>query len=347
MARTPRPWFWKGRGGWYVTLNGRRIRLADGKSNRRLAEDKSHELMVEARANPAPESDRPTVVSIIEAYLDHARRRLDPRNFEEQRSVLQRFAEAHGFRAVADCRPFHLTRWLDENPDWKSAWTLRRVATTVKRAFNWAAKLRMIAENPFKGVDFGEGAPRRPINDAEFQAMLRGAPGSRGRPFRQVLIFLRYTGCRPGEMAALKWADVDWTHSRISLPKHKTVKKTRKPRVVPLVPVVVKLLAHLRERSRGEHVFVNDRGNSWHRSALSLRIQRCRRRQGIPPDATLYGLRHRFGTDAILGGVDAITTSKLLGHQSTRMTEHYVHLADQAGHLADAMRRATSRRRGA
>jgi hypothetical protein len=152
MARTPRPWFWKGRGGWYVTLNGRRVRLADGKPNGRLAEDKSHELMVEARPNPAPESDRPTVVSIIEAYLKHARRHLDPRSIEEQRSVLQRFAETHGFGTVVDWKPFLLTRWLDENPDWKNVWILRRVATTVKRAFNWAAKPRMIADLYARGL---------------------------------------------------------------------------------------------------------------------------------------------------------------------------------------------------
>ncbi len=39
------------------------------------------------------------------------------------------------------------------------------------RPFYWAAKQRLITENPFKGVDFGEGMPRRPITDAEFQAV--------------------------------------------------------------------------------------------------------------------------------------------------------------------------------
>jgi integrase/recombinase XerD len=347
MARPAKPWFWKERDGWYITLNGRRIRLAQGKQNKKLATDRFHELMVEIRSNPAPDSDRPTVVSVIEAYLDHARRHLDARNYDDQWAVLQRFAEAHGFREVKGCKPIHLTQWLDANTEWKSAWTLRRVVATVKRPFNWAIEQQMIAENPFKAITHGEGAPRRPITDAEFQSLLRGAPGRRGRPFRQVLVFLRHTGCRPAEMAGLGWSQVELGRNRLVLAQHKTVKKTRKPRVVILVPIVAKLLAHLRKHSRGESVFLNDRGNPWHRSALSLRLQRCRKRAGVPADATLYGVRHKFGTDAILNGVDLMTTSRLMGHRSTRMTEHYVHLDGEDGHLADSMRRATARRPGA
>lgn len=76
---------------------------------------------------------------------------------------------------------------------------------TVKRPFDFAVKQGLIAANPFRHVNHRPGAPRRPITDAEFLALLRGAGGRRRRHFRQVLIFLRCTGCRPGEMAALKW----------------------------------------------------------------------------------------------------------------------------------------------
>jgi site-specific recombinase XerD len=54
-------------------------------------------------------------------------------------------------------------------------------------------------------------------------------------------------------------------------------------------------------------------------------------------DAKLYGLRHRFGTTAILHGVDLKTLSELMGHTTTRMTEHYVAIAGQRQHLAEAM----------
>jgi hypothetical protein len=245
MARTARPWYWKERAAWYVTLNGKRLRLARGKANKKLAQSRFHELMLDLGANPAPEPGRPTVVSIVEAFLAHAERHFARRSFYERRAILQRFAEAHGFRLVADCRPFHLTRWLDENARWKSDWTLSTVVATVKRPFDWAVGQGLIAANPFKQVNHRPGAPRRPITEAEFQSLLRGAPGRRGRHFRQALIFLRFTGCRPGEMAGLTWSDIDLDGGVIVLGRHKTARKVRKPRIVSLVPAVVKLLIHL------------------------------------------------------------------------------------------------------
>src|SRR5262249_32256036 len=160
----------------------------------------------------------------------------EPRSFAERRSILQRFAEAHGFRSVDECRPFHLTHWLDANSQWRSDWTLNHVVGTVKRPFDWACHQGLIGANPFKVVNHRPGSPRRPITDDEFQALLRGAPGRRGRNFRQVLTFLRYTGCRPGELAKLKWSAIDLDGGVIVLDEHKTAKQVRKPRIVHLVP---------------------------------------------------------------------------------------------------------------
>jgi integrase len=158
---------------------------------------------------------------------------------------------------------------------------------------------------------------------------------------------MRWTGCRPGELARLRWRDVDTESGRIVLREHKTAKKTRRPRVIHLVPVTAKLLAHRRKASEGDHVFVNSRGRPWDKNSLGLRVKRCRDRQGVPAEAKLYGIRHRFGTSAIVNGVDLKTLAELMGHVSTRMTEHYVHLAEQGEHLGLSKRRAVSRRPGA
>ena len=73
----------------FVNLNGKRLRLAQGKANKKLAEIKFHGLMLELGA----ESGRPAVVSVIEAFLAHAERHHEARSYEERRSILRRFAE--------------------------------------------------------------------------------------------------------------------------------------------------------------------------------------------------------------------------------------------------------------
>lgn len=164
-----------------------------------------------------------------------------------------------------------------------------------------------------------------------------------------MLIFLRYTEARPGEASLLEWTDIDLERAVIVLNEHKTTRtqRVKKPRVIPLHPMVLKLLIHIRKRGEpGNRVFLNHRKTAWNRSNLSLRMRRARAAAGIPDDAKLYGLRHGFGTRSVLNGVDIKTLSELMGHTTTRMTEHYVHLAGHQGHLAAAMLQANGRRPG-
>jgi integrase len=372
MLRSPRPWFRAFDGWWMVQLDGKQVKLVKGKNNRKAAGTKFHELMLQREKNPAPESGEHTVASVIDAYLTYAKSRYAACTYYERKRYLQMFAEAHGWRQVndKDCLPLHLTSWLDAHPDWKSDWTLNQIVNVVMRPFNWAAKQRLITANPFRGVPHRPGEPRRPLTDAEFQALLRATsvwvkrerckkprPSDRirrcsptaGARFRELLTFLRFTGARPGEASRLKWSNVDLDKAVIALPEHKTsrTQRVKKPRVIPLTPIVVKLLIHIRRRQDpGERVFLTHRRTPWNCSNLSLRIRRAREVAGIPEDAKLYGLRHGFGTRAVVNGVDLKTLSELMGHTTTRMTEHYVHLAGQQPHLADAMRRATARRPG-
>jgi len=328
------------------------------------------ELLHVRDLNPAPQGDEPTAASIVELYLAHAAKKFGKRTLYERAHYLQAFAEVHGWRKISTCLPFHLTSWLDANPQWASDWTIASVITKVQRPFNWAVKQGLIAANPFRGVSHQVGQPRRPLTDTEFQALMRSTatwikrqrpkksyPSDRkrrqrpsaGARFRQLLIFLRYTGARPGEVCNLEWTDIDLEKSVVMLYEHKTsrTQRVKKPRIIPLHPVVLKLLIHIRRRGEpGDRVFLNHRKTAWNRSNLSLRVRRARAIAGIADDAKLYGLRHAFGTRAIINRLDLKTLAELMGHTTTRMTEHYVHLAGQQAHLAAAMLQANGRRPG-
>src|SRR5262249_27805358 len=163
----------------------------------------------------------------------------------------------------------------------------------------------------------------------------RPSPAAR---FRQVLVFLRFTGCRPAEARNLQWSDIDLDAHELVLRRPKTAKKTKKPRRGPIHPVVLKLPIFLKKLQQpGTHVFLTHRKTPWHRVSLAQRLKRSRRAAGVPEDAKLYGLRHAFGTRAVLRGVDLKTLAELLGHSSTKTSEHYIHLTGQRAHLAAAM----------
>lgn len=355
MAQSPRPWFRKQTGWWMAQVRHKQERLAKGKENRKEAEQKLRDLLTLHASSPEPGSGPLTVAAVIDLYCEFAKKRLGPASYEERRRYFQSFAEAHGFRAVndRDCLPYHLTAWLDAHPEWASDWTKNHALAVVHRPFNWAAKQRLIAANPFRGVSHRPGAPRRPMTDGEFDRLVAAALGrktkaspSPGERFVEYLGFLRLTGARTCEASRLKWADINLESAVIVIAKHKTSKTQRapKPRVIPLDPEVVGLLVAIRQRQEpGDFVFRNHRGTPWNRCSTSLRMQRSRERAGVPEDAKVYGLRHAFGTRAIVNGVDIKTLAELMGHSSTKTTEHYLaSLGGMAAHMQAAMRKANT-----
>lgn len=362
MARKAHPWFRRSDGWWYIKINGRQVKLTQGRRSRQAAMHRWHELILERSANPPPDSQDHTVASVIDLFLAYSKRSYAPQTYANLHHYLQRFAEAHGFRRIADCKALYVTMWLDSHPDWVSDWTRSHAVRIVQRAFNWAVQQGIVRTNPFKGITQRPGEPRRPMTDQEFWTLLRATGPARpigrkrtkprrrpspGERFRQVLFFLRYTGARPAEMSSLTWSDVDFDRAVIVLRRHKTVRmqRTPRPRIIHLVPPIVKLLRRIKEQTPGnEHVFLTHRRTRWNRCSLGLRMRRLREKSGLSREVKLYGIRHRFGTQSVVNGVDIKTLSELMGHTTTRMTEHYVHLAGHQAHLAAAMQRAVGRR---
>src|SRR5262249_19207857 len=186
--------------------------------------------------------------------------------------------------------------------------------------------MELIQRNPFAKLrSRGQTRRRRPITDGEFQMLMRGSDPT----FRRFLTFLKFTGCRPGGAASMRWSDggVDW--ACVALQEHKTARKTGLPRVIPLVPTTIKLLLWMKSHrlvcSSGQgHVFTNGRGNAFSRGWLSLKMQRLRRRLGLPQGVVPYGLRHRYGLMGIKNGVNLKLLSLCMGHLRTQQTEHYI-----------------------
>jgi integrase len=138
-------------------------------------------------------------------YLAQARRDLSARSYDTVSCILRRFDDSAGELSLAECRPFDLQCWLNQHPEYRSEWYRRCVISTIKRAFNWSCEMELIHRNPFaKFRSRGRPQRRRPMTDDEFQTLLRGSDPT----FRRFLIFLKFTGCRPGEAAGMRWPDV-------------------------------------------------------------------------------------------------------------------------------------------
>jgi len=165
MSRPNKIWFRKDVGWWMVTLGGKKVRLAEGKANKKLAQQKFHGL--KAVTPNAPESTTARVADLIEAFLAWSKFH---RSAETNRNHLwygQAFAEHSGYLLASDVRPIHLTRWIDCKK-WNET-TQRNARRSIYRAFAWACDEGIITTNPLKGMRCPRAKTRqRALTDAEY-----------------------------------------------------------------------------------------------------------------------------------------------------------------------------------
>lgn len=284
-------------------------------------------------SGPAKDSSPISVADVVRLYLTHE---LPPkeRKCDDRRHVLELFSAEFGEKPVSESKPFELRAWIVSRVQWRSDWTRRRVAGTIRACFNWATRLQFIPSNPFAGVIFPHGERGTALEPHEFQAMLKASTPI----FRRFLIALRYSGARPGELASAEWCHLDMARSCIILEKHKTYNVKRKSRRIILHPIVVKLIDWLkRHRPNPRYIFVNSKGWGWTAQAISWRIQQIRDAANVRPEVTLYCCRHSFITEAVMSGVDIATVAELAGHSRISTTQHYFHVAGRLDHLQAAV----------
>lgn len=267
-----------------------------------------------------------TFSEILAAFLTDQQSELNPETFADRRRTGEKFAQDFGIRSYKTIRPSEVKAWILGRPEWKEKNTRWAALLALKRIFNWALLDRMIDFNPIAGLSLPRGRTGQATAEREFQTMLRGTDAY----FRRPLIFLRATGCRPQDFRNLEWPWIDWLRSVAVIPpdKHKTGKKTGKPKILPLTRTAIKLLVWLRRRCEGlGHVFLNSQGKPWTRVAIAQRMLAIRQNTGLAKSVKLHGVRHLFGTAGVGRGGNIKLISQALGHDRVSTTEQfYLHL---------------------
>jgi integrase len=301
-------------------------------------------MALEALGTPT-ESANVTTAALFEAFLDWSQRNNEASTYESYLSFLQSFCDLHGAVAVRDLKPYHVTRWLDGQPGWGQS-TRRAAITAIKRALNWAADEELIPANPLKKVKKPPIRHRDRVLTPQEQQAIAAVP--RDGAFKDFLFAMEQTGCRPGEIAGVTAEQVDLETGTWTFKRHKTVKKTSKPRVVYLTPPMIELCRRLVAKHPTGPLFRNSRGKPWNRNSIRCRFRRVRQKLSLGKGVVAYSYRHTYATAGLEGGVPIATMAELLGHTSTDMiNEHYGHLDQKTAHLREAARRAVGPREGA
>lgn len=153
-----------------------------------------------------------------------------------------------------------------------------------------------------------------------------------------------HTGLRAGEIAGLRWSDVDLAQ-RIITVEHSYTGPTKggEIRHVPIDDVLLPSLREHRLRRTTELVFPSSVGEMLRRDSRPLKqtLRRVLERARFDPSyITFHDLRHTFASHWMLNRGDVFKLQKILGHKNIKTTMRYAHLAPDA--FADDLDRLAS-----
>jgi integrase len=155
-----------------------------------------------------------------------------------------------------------------------------------------------------------------------------------GEDFRPVVRAALLTGCRYGELTALKVSDFDPDNGSIHIADPKG-----KPRHVWLTAEGRRWFEEWTAGKSGDDlVLTRPDGGPWQKDHQARRMRDACEAARIVPVVSFHILRHSYGASLASAGVPLQMIAEALGHADTRMTSrHYAHLQPSA--VADAIRK--------
>ena len=178
----------------------------------------------------------------------------------------------------------------------------------------------MLVHSPLDGVKrFNEARkPPRTISFAEEQRILMCCDVR----LRTIVITLLDTGMRVGiEALRLKWSDIDFEESIITVAQSKTAAGLR---AVPMTAFVKCELQKWRAVTNGvsEYVFFNPQRPHTHICSVKTAWHNALRVAGLSP-FPIYQCRHTFATRLAAAGVSDTIIDQLLGHSRRDVLRFY------------------------
>ena len=265
-----------------------------------------------------------------------------------------------GHMKLRDVRDVHLQRILNDQAG-MSASHVKKLRMVMQEMFKRARQSRLIVYDPAELLELPnvKQGVRRSITEEERTAILEVAEY---HPAGLWVLTLLYTGMRPGETAALTWADVDFKNNEIHVHAAKesgsaAIKGPKTAAGVRDIPIHSALLPRLL-KAKGEDpfspVFQKKNGSRMDDDTLHRRWRAFVReldihvgakvyrnkiiKSVVAPDLTPYCLRHTFCTDLQRAGVALNVAKELMGHSDVSVTANiYTHKDNDVLHAGIAL----------
>jgi integrase len=323
----------------------RQIRYATVKGKRADAEAELARLLNDAHTGTLIDPSKVTVADYLRSWLDGKTDITGVTVERYQEIITNRINPVLGAVELQKLKPKHVQDWLSDLSkgggrrygQGLAPRTVRHCYRVLWGALKQAVKLEVLSRN----VADAATPPRLKHDEVEIltPTQIRSVRDAlRGHRLGPIANLGLASGCRLGELLALRWSDLDGDVLVVarSLEQTKAGLRFKEPkskhgrRKISLPPRALADLADHRGdllRHPDALLFCNPDGSPIRPNNLSVMWNReIRRITGVPP-VTFHALRHTHASALIAGKLDVVAVSRRLGHSSPVITlKVYAHL---------------------
>ncbi len=334
-----------------LDTSGRRVQKSiTVRGTRKDAEKRLAEIVNDMHRGTALPVRTMTVSQYLDHWLGTYVAKLAPRTYYNYRDYVELYIRPSlGRRLLQDLSPLHIQSFytdLEQNArkrDGKplSPTTIFHTHRVLKGALKRAVQWQLLMRNPAEAATAPRMAERPPrtLNIEQVAGLLGSARNT--RLYLPILLAL-CTGMRRGEMAGLRWQDVNLERSLITIRQtlvcvtpgrveFKAPKTRSGRRAVPIPSILVEELREellrlgalrdaLGPAYNPENVVIcREDGRPVHPTTLYTAFQKLVVRLGLPRIA-LHDLRHSHATHLLELGVHPKVVSERLGHSDPALT---------------------------
>ncbi len=276
-----------------------------------------------------------TFGQLSDKYLAWCKNHKSERTHEWYANYLKMFVKWPNIAEIpiADLKPYHVVEWIDSKPKWGGNYR-RGAIVAIQRVYNWGEEMGYSEINPIKKIKKPTATRREIFMQAEDYQTILSHIGEKS-PFRDLVLFVWASGCRPQEVRHIEPRHVELENERIVFPAIES-KGKRVKRIIYLQGISLEIVQRLMAKNLDGKLFRNSRNGAWTKYAICNNFYRISKITG--KRMFCYAARHGFGTRKLIQGHDHLTVAALMGHSDGSMlAKIYSHIDQDTVHLKKAL----------
>lgn len=231
---------------WYVAtrVHGRMRRIKIGNYpivSLADARDKAREILrdIQLGVYETEAEQVPTFGEVVPQFIElYAKPR--NRDWKGSERILKKFAALND-KPITDIKRADVVKALDDIIAGGAPVRANRALAAIKKLMSWCVDRGVIETSPVAGLKLPtkETARDRVLSDDELQRCWTGAEAE-GYPFAQYMHLLILTAQRRGEVAGMRWSEIDFATGAWTIPAKRA--KNATSHTVPLAPLTLDIL---------------------------------------------------------------------------------------------------------